>query len=133
MKCIPIGQLLPRFARRSVVLGTLLAAFGCMQWSAAPNGTVPHPDVAVIRLYLRDGSSVTLKGAMFSPDSIEGVAPDSTRFGIRVAVARADVDRIDVPHVDFVRTGELLIALAAAGVAAAITLPFAVVRLFPPS
>ena len=125
MKWIALQQGRPRFVTRSIVQSALLAALGCTQWSAVPNGTAPRPDAEVLRLHLRNGSSVTLKGAFFSPDSIEGVAPDTTLHGSRIAVARADVDRIDEPYLDVVRTTGLLIGIAAAGFATAMMLVFA--------
>jgi hypothetical protein len=121
MTFIPLYQHRPRFAPRSIVQCALLVTLGCTQWSAVPNGTVPRPDVEELRLHLRNGSNVTLKGAFFSPDSIEGLAPDGTRYGSRIAVALADVYRIDEPHLDFVRTTGLLIAIAAVGFATVVT------------
>jgi hypothetical protein len=68
---------------------------------------------ATLRLHLRDGSSVIVREAVVRADSITGVPWGSAPRGARIAVARTQVERVDVGQTDEIRTTGLLVGIVA--------------------
>lgn len=98
-----------------VLIGALLLALGCATWSSVPVSALPQGS-ANLRLYLRDGDTVIVQGAVVRTDSIIGVRWGSTTPGLRMAVALTQVERTEVARTD--RTGTaLLIYVASMGLA----------------
>ena len=64
-----------------------------------------------MRLHLRDGNDVIVREAVVSADSIVGVPWGSVPKGARIAVARAQVERLDVGETNQVRTVFLLLGI----------------------
>lgn len=86
------------------------AMLGCMRWSAAPvNVGLSAP--ATLRLHLRGGGTVIVRNAVVQPDSIIGAPWGGASAGARIAVARAQVERIDVGETDEEKTTWLAIGL----------------------
>src|SRR5215831_2632797 len=89
---------------------------GCMHWRATDLKPVPTP-APPLRLHLRDGSTLIVKEAVVSADSVLGVPWGSVPKGSRVAVPRAQVERVDVGEVDANRTTGLIFVILAVPVA----------------
>jgi len=70
-----------------------------------------QPRRANFRLHLRDGSTVIVRDAVVRTDSIVGVRWGSTP-GLQIAVARTEVERIEVAKMDELRTVGLIVSLA---------------------
>jgi hypothetical protein len=113
-----------RIPSRSAVSVVLLAALftsGCFGWGTQPTPTLsstqrlPDP-VRVTRL---DTSTLILRDAAVSGDSIVGHSGDQ-----RVAVALADVQKVEGQEVDFLKTAgtSFMVTLVIVGVTAAVVL-----------
>ena len=94
-----------RSSSRSAVSAVLLAALftsGCFGWGTqptpAPSSTQRLPDP--VRITRVDTSTLLLRDAAVSGDSIVGYAGDRQR----VAVALADVRKVEGQEVDFLKT-----------------------------
>jgi hypothetical protein len=107
------------------LLAVALALAACTTWRPQ---TAPAPEViaahgnASVRIVRRDQSTIELRHPQVVGDSIVGEAGDPPR---RVAVATADVERVDVRKVSAARTGGLsvgvllVVAIVAVGAATA--------------
>jgi hypothetical protein len=82
-----------------------------MHWSGVPvdAATTRRP---TLRLHLRDASSVIVREAVVSADSIVGVPWGSVPAGSRFAVPRTRVERVDVGETDPIKTTRLVFGLA---------------------
>jgi hypothetical protein len=110
-----------RFSTLPLLLAALAA--GCTTWRPQ---TAPAPQVVAaqsdgsVRVLRRDQSTLVLRHPQVVGDSIVGDAGDPPR---RVAVATADVQRLEVRRVSAVRTGGLgigvLVAVTCVAVVAA--------------
>ncbi len=93
------------------LLALALGMSACTSWRAqtapAPEVVSAHGDGAV-RLVRHDGSVVVLRHPQVAGDSIAGEMGDPPR---RVAVATAEVQRVDVRRVNAARTGGLTLGL----------------------
>lgn len=108
---------------RTVLALVAIAASACSTWRPQ---TAPAPEVVsaqgsgTVRVLRRDQSSVLIWHPQVVGDSIVGMAGSPPRH---VAVATADVERIDVRRVNATRTGGLtlgvLLAVGIVTVAAA--------------
>lgn len=101
------------------LLALVLGMSACTSWRAqtapAPEVVSAHADDAV-RLRRHDGSVVVLTHPQVAGDSIVGELGDPPR---RVAVATADVERVDVRGLNAARTGGLTLGIFAVVVAVA--------------
>ena len=111
-----------RISSRSAVSVVLLAAFftsGCFGWGTqptpAPSSTQRLPDPA--RITRLDTSTLILRDAAVSGDSIVGQSGDQ-----RVAVALADVRKVEGQEVDFLKTAgtSFVVSIVVIGVTAAV-------------
>ena len=92
------------------VLSLALLLGGCHSWRTQPG---PAPEAVArlngggsIRVLRRDHSTVELRNPQVSGDSIVGMFGDPP---VRVAIAAADVERIDARRVNAAKTGGLAI------------------------
>jgi len=65
----------------------------------------------VLRLRLRDGSTLIVREAVVGSDSIVGLPWGDAPAGSRVAVARAQVERIEVGKTDKLRTAGVIVGI----------------------
>ena len=101
-----------RVVARIIVVGALFLALGCMHWTGEPLDAALGRR-ATLRLRLRDGSSVIVREAVVQADSIVGVPWGSAPRGSRIAVARTQVERVDVGEADELRTTGLVVGIVA--------------------
>jgi hypothetical protein len=101
-----------RAIARIATAGAFFVAFACMNWVGMPIKTVPSAPTN-LRLHLRDGSSLIVRKAVVSADSIVGIPWGSAPEGSRIAVARTKVERVDVGETDQLRTTGLLLGILA--------------------
>ena len=87
-------------------------ALGCVHWTGVPVDAALERR-ATLRLRLRDGSSVIVREAEVSADSIVGIPWGSAPRGSRIAVARTQVERVDVGETDELRTTGLVVGIVA--------------------
>lgn len=91
-------------------VGAFILALGCMRWSGVPANATPNP-TATLRLLFRDGTSVIVKRAVVSDDSIVGVPWGSVSADARFAVARTQVVRVEVGQRDASKAELLVVGL----------------------
>jgi hypothetical protein len=97
---------------RIITNGALFVALGCMHWAGVAVNPVPGASTT-LRLHLRDGSSVIVREAVVSADSIAGTPWGSVPKGSKVSVARAQVERVEVGELDPLRTSGLILVILA--------------------
>src|SRR5262245_26199844 len=101
---------------RTAFLGAFLLMLGCTSWEPVPVNTVPSPS-ATLRVHLRDGTSVIVRDAVVRTDSIVGIRSGSMP-PLPVAVALAQVQRVEVAETDRRRNATVLINVGILALAA---------------
>ena len=99
---------------RQVVFGVVIPLLGCTYWSGTPVDLAPRGP-ANLRLHLRDGQTVIVRNAVVRADSIVGLQAGNTPPGLQIAVARAEVDRVEIARIDGPRTAALVVGLVILG------------------
>ena len=118
-----------RGARRKIAVVLSLAVFasGCFGWAGKrtpePASTQRLPDP--VRITRTDASTIVLRDAAVSGDSIVGYTSGSAETRQRVAVALRDVRTMEAKEVAFLRTAGLSFAVTIVAAAAAVVLVLA--------
>jgi hypothetical protein len=91
-----------------LAVGFALVLAGCGSWREfAPGQPVPDgKTIWSLRVFLRDSNHVDFKKAQFMGDSLIGVTQGES--GTRVAVARANIEKIWASRFDIDKTAALL-------------------------
>ena len=89
-----------RVVRLAALVGLLLA--GCMRWQQ-PSTAPRSDDTLLVRLQMRDSSSLILEYAVVTPDTVTG-HPWRSAKGTRVAIPRTDVRAVEIARKDHVRS-----------------------------
>jgi hypothetical protein len=102
---------------------TALALAGCASWHrTGPTAQLPPAHPKTVRAHLKSGSTLVIENAYVIGDSLVGNVPgklpfdpvrhrDRIKAGPRVAVALADIERIDVKKVNPWRTTAFIVVL----------------------
>ncbi|HEY9229270.1 MAG TPA: hypothetical protein VIP11_21665 [Gemmatimonadaceae bacterium] len=106
---LEVKALIRRAAER-ILFGAFFLTVGCMRWNGVPlDSGLRGP--TILRLHLRDGSTVTVREAVVRGDSIIGVRAGNAAARSRIAVALAQVERAGVGETDNRRTAGLVFGL----------------------
>ena len=80
-----------------ILMALLIVNVGCRGWiekPIVPDTGIGMPQRGLLRVTKADGAIITLRDAVVRNDSIVGFSSDGT--GLRAAVARTDVTKIEV-------------------------------------